>query len=106
MSARTSKKVKVGFLCHFQPECHSSHTCISILILLLISAGKNVDSSVPSEPRWKTERREHYSYRPDTLAADPKKQSSIAVGWLTSDINNVQENFELAVCTEFALSLP
>lgn len=72
------------------------------LYFLVFSAGENVDSSVPSEPRWKTERREHYSYRPDTLAADPKKQSSIAVGWLTSDINDIQENFELSVHEENA----
>lgn len=53
---------------------------------------------MPPEPRWKSERCEHYSYRPDALAADPKKQSSIAVGMLTADINDVQGNFEMAVC--------
>lgn len=70
------------------------------------SGDANVDSSVPSEKRWKSERREHYSYRPDALAADPKKQSSIAVGWLTADVRDVQENFELAVITELLVKGP
>ena len=55
---------------------------------------------MPPEPRWSSERREHYCYRPDALAADPNKQSSIAVGMLTADINDVQENFEMAVCVK------
>ncbi|KAE8752616.1 hypothetical protein FOCC_FOCC000738 [Frankliniella occidentalis] len=64
------------------------------------------DTSVPLEPRWSSERREHYSYRPDALAADPQKQSSLAVGWLTADIKNVQENFELEIITELLVKGP
>ncbi|KAJ1519509.1 hypothetical protein ONE63_004792 [Megalurothrips usitatus] len=70
------------------------------------SEGAVIDTSVPSEPRWKSERREHYSYRPDTLAADPKKQSSLAIGWLTSDITDVQGNFEMAIIAELLVKGP
>lgn len=68
-----------------------------------------VDASatrVPSEKRWERPRSEHIHCRPDPMAQDPEKQSSIAIGFLCSDITNVQETFELHVLSQLLLKGP
>ncbi|XP_046428314.1 presequence protease, mitochondrial [Neodiprion fabricii] len=69
----------------------------------------HVDASatrVPPEKRWNQPKSEHIQCRPDPMATDPEKQSSIAVGWLCSDITNVQETFELYVLSQLLLKGP
>ncbi|KAJ9584249.1 hypothetical protein L9F63_021411 [Diploptera punctata] len=63
-------------------------------------------TSVPSEKRWSEPKRKHITCRPDPLAADPNKQSTIAVSQLCSDIVNVQETFELQVLSQLLVRGP
>lgn len=61
---------------------------------------------VPPEVRWKTPRRCHVDCRPDPMAADPSRQSSIAIGQLCSDIKDVEKTFELYVLSQLLLKGP
>ncbi|CAG2054758.1 unnamed protein product [Timema podura] len=64
------------------------------------------DTSVPSEKRWQSGKSQHISCRPDPMAADPEKQSSIAISFLCSNINDIQETFELQVLSELLVKGP
>lgn len=74
----------------------------------LLNAGR-FDASVtkvPSEKRWDRPRTEHIYCRPDPMAPDPDKQCSIAVGYLCSDIADIQETFEMQVLSQLLLKGP
>lgn len=64
------------------------------------------NTSVPSEKRWSAERLKHIPCRPDYMAADLKKQSTIAVSVLCSDITDIQETFELQVLSQLLVHGP
>jgi len=66
--------------------------------------GRN--TAVPSEERWSAERRKHITCRPDHMATDLEKQSTIAIGVLCSDITDVQETFELQVLSQLLVHGP
>ncbi|XP_012252583.2 presequence protease, mitochondrial [Athalia rosae] len=61
---------------------------------------------VPLEKRWTEPRKEHIDCRPDPMAQNPEKQSSIAIGFLCSDITDVQETFEMQVLSQLLLKGP
>ncbi|KAF6200005.1 hypothetical protein GE061_006304 [Apolygus lucorum] len=61
-------------------------------------------TKVPNEPKWETERRKHLSCSPNTLAVNPKKQSTIAITSLCNDIKAVQETFNMQVISELLVS--
>ncbi|KAJ4443871.1 hypothetical protein ANN_05658 [Periplaneta americana] len=65
-----------------------------------------IKTRVPSEVRWSAAKRRHVDCRPDPLAADPRKQSTIAVSVLCSDIRDVQETFELQVLSQLLVQGP
>ncbi|CAB0008448.1 unnamed protein product [Nesidiocoris tenuis] len=69
-------------------------------------AGVADNSLVPPEPRWESERRKHVSCRPDPMAPDPEKQSSVAVATLCNDIRSVQETFEMQLLSELLVGGP
>lgn len=74
-----------------------------------LAKSERVDASatrVPPEKRWDRPRTEHIQCRPDPMASDPEKQSSIAVGFLCSDITDVQETFEMQVLAQLLLRGP
>lgn len=61
---------------------------------------------VPSEKRWTAERKQHVSCRVDNMAANPQKQSTIAVSYLCSDIIDIQETFINHILSELLVSGP
>uniref|UniRef100_A0A0A9X823 Presequence protease, mitochondrial n=2 Tax=Lygus hesperus TaxID=30085 RepID=A0A0A9X823_LYGHE len=63
-------------------------------------------SEVPPEPRWKSEIRKHVTCRPDPMAPDPAKQSTITVATLCNDIREIQETFEMQVLGELLVGGP
>lgn len=63
-------------------------------------------TKVPSEKRWTSEQKKHIIGRVDNMAANPEKQSTLAIGHLCSDINDIQESFTLQVLSELLISGP
>uniref|UniRef100_A0A1B6DCM2 Presequence protease, mitochondrial n=1 Tax=Clastoptera arizonana TaxID=38151 RepID=A0A1B6DCM2_9HEMI len=63
-------------------------------------------TKVPSEKRWSGEQRKTITCRVDNMAADPEKQSTLAIAHLCSDINNIQENFMLQVLSDLLVAGP
>ncbi|PSN47444.1 Presequence protease [Blattella germanica] len=63
-------------------------------------------TKVPTEKRWSCARQKHITCRPDPMAADPDKQSTIAISQLCSDITDVQETFELQVLSQLLVRGP
>lgn len=63
-------------------------------------------TAVPSEPRWDTPRTEHITCRPDPMAANPKRQSHIAISHLCNDVKDVQTTFEMYVVAQLLLKGP
>lgn len=63
-------------------------------------------TKVPNETRWKTMKKEHIFGKVDSMAADPKKQSTIAISYLCSDIRDIDESFVLQVLSELLVSGP
>lgn len=61
---------------------------------------------VPPEPRWPQARRRHIQGRVDPLAADPAKQSTIAVSYACSDVRDVYESFVLKVVAQLLTDGP
>lgn len=54
-------------------------------------------SHVPLQPRWSEPRRTSITCAPDPFAPDPKRQTTISVSFLLSDINDVFHSFVLSV---------
>lgn len=71
-----------------------------------ISSEDGKNTSVPSEKRWSAERHKHITCRPDHMAADLTKQSTIAISVLCSDITDIQETFELQVLSQLLIQGP
>lgn len=71
-----------------------------------IVPGDRRNTTVPYEKRWSTQKCEHITCRPDHLAADLKKQSTIAISVLCSDIMDIQETFELQVLSQLLVHGP
>lgn len=63
-------------------------------------------SVVPTEKRWTAPRREHITARPDPLATDAQRQSTIAIGHLCNDIGDIQTTLELNILSELLLKGP
>lgn len=61
---------------------------------------------VPLERRWSSPCRKHISCRIDPMAANPKKQSTIAVGVLLNDICDIKSGFDWNVLSELLVSGP
>nr|XP_039270834.1 presequence protease, mitochondrial-like [Styela clava] len=55
------------------------------------------NTDVPSQVRWSTPRAAEISCSPDDMAANPEKQSSVAVSFLLSDVKDSYTNFVLSV---------
>lgn len=63
-------------------------------------------TAVPPEKRWALERKQHVPCRVDNMAANPEKQSTLAVSYLCSDINDIQETFVNQILSELLVSGP
>lgn len=63
-------------------------------------------TAVPPETRWLEPRRKHISCRVDPLAADPAKQSTIAVSYACADVRQVYESFVLKVVAQLLTDGP
>lgn len=63
-------------------------------------------TAVPPEKRWALERKQHVSCRTDNMAANPEKQSTLAVSYLCSDITDIQETFTNQILSELLISGP
>lgn len=63
-------------------------------------------TKVPPEKRWSNERKDNVFGKIDTMAANPDKQSSLAVSYLCSDITDINETFVLQVLSELLISGP
>ncbi|XP_075219199.1 presequence protease, mitochondrial [Lycorma delicatula] len=63
------------------------------------------ETQVPSEPRWSSCKQKHIECRFDNMT-EQEKQSSIAIGHLCSDIENVNENFNMNILSELLVSGP
>ena len=55
------------------------------------------NTSVPAEARWDSPREKSITCHPDTMAADPEKQTTVAVKLLLSDITDVSEAVTLSI---------
>lgn len=71
-----------------------------------IVPGDHRNTAVPSEKRWSSQNCKHITCRPDPLAANLKKQSTIAISVLCSDIMDIQETFELQVLSQLLVNGP
>ncbi|CAH1789315.1 unnamed protein product [Owenia fusiformis] len=54
-------------------------------------------TEVPSEPRWSEMREARITCRPDPMAPDPEKQTTVAVNYLLGDITDTFEAFTLNI---------
>lgn len=63
-------------------------------------------SAVPPETRWPEPRRQHIQCRVDPLAADPAKQSTIAVSYACTDVRQVYDSFVLKVVAQLLTDGP
>ena len=63
-------------------------------------------TKIPSEHRWSTRRKEHIWCRPEPLIADHNRQNSIAIASLCSDINDIQETFNIYILSQLLLDGP
>lgn len=63
-------------------------------------------TKVPSEPRWTSGKEEHIHGKVDSMAATPEKQSTLAVSYLCSDINDLNETFVLQFLSQLLVSGP
>ncbi|XP_067002976.2 presequence protease, mitochondrial isoform X1 [Anabrus simplex] len=70
----------------------------------LLESGK--DTAVPPEIRWTSECRKHIACRFDPLAANPQKQSTLAISQLCTGITDIQGTFELQVLSELLVRGP
>ncbi|KAH9523809.1 Presequence protease, mitochondrial [Bulinus truncatus] len=57
----------------------------------------NPSELVPNEPRWKEPKTRTIYCPPDPMAADPNKQTTVAVSYLLSDITDIHESFIASV---------
>ena len=55
------------------------------------------NTAVPLEARWDSPREKSITCHPDTMAADPEKQTTVAVKYLLSDITDVSEAVTLSI---------
>ncbi|XP_076452447.1 presequence protease, mitochondrial-like isoform X2 [Babylonia areolata] len=53
----------------------------------------SIDTTVPKEQRWKKPRQYSITCPPDPMAPDPRKQTTVAVAYLLSDITDTYEKF-------------
>jgi len=67
---------------------------------------QEMDTSVPSEPRWTSSRSAALRCAPDPMIQDPARQSSVAVSYLLADVTDVRESFVFQVLGELLLSGP
>lgn len=66
----------------------------------------DMETSVPSEPRWETSRSASVTCAPDGMNPDPTRQATVAVSYLLADITDVRESFVLQVLGELLLGGP
>lgn len=64
------------------------------------------DTSVPHEVRWDHPREATISCRPDPLIANPDKQTTVAIAYLTNRITNSSESLTLYVLSELIIGGP
>ncbi|KAK7862667.1 hypothetical protein R5R35_009240 [Gryllus longicercus] len=61
---------------------------------------------VPLEKRWSSPQQKNISCRFDPMAANPKKQSTIAISVLLDDIRNLESGFDWNILSELLVSGP
>ncbi|XP_074650710.1 presequence protease, mitochondrial-like isoform X2 [Tubulanus polymorphus] len=57
----------------------------------------DVDTKVPSEPRWSQPVQKQITCRPDPMVPDSSKQTSLAITWLLNDVTDSYEGFVAGV---------
>ncbi|XP_037561015.1 presequence protease, mitochondrial-like [Dermacentor silvarum] len=81
---------------------------LSLIDELALSKFEKIDSShvIPPEPRWKEPRMETMTCVPDPLAANPEKQSTVAVTYAMNDITDTQESFAMSILSHLLVNGP
>ncbi|XP_070385393.1 presequence protease, mitochondrial isoform X1 [Dermacentor albipictus] len=81
---------------------------LSLIDELALSKFEKIDSNhvIPSEPRWKEPRMETMTCVPDPLAANPEKQSTVAVTYAMNDITDTQESFAMSILSHLLVNGP
>lgn len=75
---------------------------------LALSKFEKVDCAriVPPEPRWQEPRTETMTCVPDPLAANPAKQSTVAVTYAMNDITDTRESFAMSILSHLLVNGP
>ncbi|KAK8775121.1 hypothetical protein V5799_031535 [Amblyomma americanum] len=81
---------------------------LSLIDELALSKFEKVDRShiVPPEPRWQEPRTANMTCVPDPLAANPEKQSTVAVTYAMNDITDTQESFAMSILSHLLVNGP
>lgn len=64
------------------------------------------NTKVPSEPRWTSPRRAHFTSRFNPLVANPEKQSTIAISQICNVVNDLDTTFDFAILSQLLLKGP
>lgn len=62
--------------------------------------------SIPLQPRWDEPRKATITCAPDPLAANPDKQSTVAVTYAMNDITDMEETFMLSILSHLLVNGP
>lgn len=81
---------------------------LSLIDELALSKFEKIESShvIPPEPRWKEPRMETMTCVPDPLAANPEKQSTVAVTYAMNDSTVTQESFAMSILSHLLVNGP
>uniref|UniRef100_A0A224Z558 Presequence protease, mitochondrial n=1 Tax=Rhipicephalus zambeziensis TaxID=60191 RepID=A0A224Z558_9ACAR len=81
---------------------------LSLIDELALSKFEKIDGSsvVPPEPRWKEPRMETMTCVPDPLAANPEKQSTVAVTYAMNDATDTRESFAMSILSHLLVNGP
>lgn len=81
---------------------------LSLIDELALSKFEKIDGSsvVPPEPRWKEPKMETMTCVPDPLAANPEKQSTVAVTYAMNDATDTRESFAMSILSHLLVNGP
>lgn len=81
---------------------------LSLIDELALSKFEKIDVShvIPPEPRWKEPRMETMTCVPDPLAANPEKQSTVALTYAMNDITDTKESFAMSILSHLLVNGP
>ncbi|KAL3208303.1 hypothetical protein MRX96_039192, partial [Rhipicephalus microplus] len=81
---------------------------LSLIEELALSKFEKIDGSsvVPPEPRWKEPKMETMTCVPDPLAANPEKQSTVAVTYAMNDATDTRESFAMSILSHLLVNGP